>query len=123
MVRYYCSRKVENDILGGFFFLVNSRKVLRLSENGNGDICVVDYIGKVVFVVYVFGGLWFKYIGNKMIYKKRIFFKFFDIVNDGNFNIFIDDDLNKVVYIIDCDGNFICYLEYLCIGGISVDIE
>lgn len=58
-----------------------------------------------------------------MIYKEKIFIVFIDIVNDGNFNIFIGDYLNKIVYIIDCDGIFICYIEYLCIGGISIDID
>lgn len=123
MVRYYCSRKAENDILGGFLFSVNSRKVLRLSENGNGDICVADYTGKAVLVVCAFGGLRFKYTGNKTIYKKRTSFKPLDIVNDGNFNILIDDDSNNFIHIINCDGDFICYIEYPCTGGISIDTD
>lgn len=31
--------------------------------------------------------------------------------------------MNDIVYIIDSDGNFIWYIEYLCNGGISVDID
>lgn len=123
MVKYSCSRKAENDILGGFLFSVDSRKVLSPSENGNGDICVADYNGKAVLVIYAFGELRFKYTGNRTVYKKRNSFEPLDIVNDGNFNILIGDESNNVVHIIDCDGNFIRYIEYPCNGGISVDTD
>lgn len=114
LVRYSCSRKAQNDILECFLFSINSRKVLRLSENGNGDICVADYTGKAVLVTYAFGDLRFKYTGSRTIYKNKTSFKPLDIVNDGNFNILIGDDLNKIVHIIDCDGTFIRYIEYPC---------
>lgn len=60
IVRYSCSRKVQNDKLGAFRFSVDSKK-LRLSKNGNGDICVADHTGKAAFVIYAFGELRFKY--------------------------------------------------------------
>lgn len=123
IVRYSCSRKAQNDILGGFLFSVNSRKVLRLSENGNGDICVADYTGKAVIVMYAFGEMRFKYIGNRMICKEKTSFVPIDIVNDRNFNMLIGDDSNKGVHIIDCDGTFIRYIEYPCTGGISIDTD
>lgn len=31
--------------------------------------------------------------------------------------------MNDIVYIIDSDGNFIWYIEYLCNGGMSIDID
>lgn len=31
--------------------------------------------------------------------------------------------MNDIVYIIDSDGNFIWYIEYLCNGGLSVDMD
>lgn len=123
MVRYSCSRKAETDILGGFLFSVNSRKVLRLSENGNGDICVADYTGKAVIVMYAFGEMRFKYTGNRMICKEKTSCVPIDIVNDGNFNMLIGDDSNKGVHIIDCEGTFIRYIEYPCTGGISIDTD
>lgn len=123
MVRYSCNRKTQNDILGGFLFSVNSRKVLRPSENGNGDICVADFTGKAVIAMYAFGEMRFKYIDNRMTCKAKTSFEPIDLVNDGNFNILIGDNSNKVVHIIDCDGNFICYIEFPCTGGISIDTD
>lgn len=38
IVRYSYSRKIQNVELGGYCFSVDSKKSLRLSENGNGDI-------------------------------------------------------------------------------------
>lgn len=85
--------------------------------------CVADHTGKAVFVIYAFGGLRFKYTGNQTIYKKNTSFKPLDIVNDENFNILIGDESNNLVHIIDCDGNFICYIECLCTGSISIDTD
>ncbi|XP_065923997.1 uncharacterized protein [Magallana gigas] len=123
IVRYSCSRKAQNDILGGSLFSVNSRKVLRPSENGNGDICVADYTGKAVIAMYAFGEMRFKYIGNRKTCKEKTYFDPMELVNDGNFNMLIGDDSNKVVHIIDCDGNFIRYIEFPCNGGISIDTD
>ncbi|XP_052692329.1 uncharacterized protein LOC128170590 [Crassostrea angulata] len=123
IVSYYMTRETQNDILGGSLFSVDSRKLLRLSENGNGDICVADVTGKAVLVVYAFGELRFKYTGNRATYKKRTSFEPDDIVNDGNFNILIGDYSNKIVHIIDCDGTFIHYIEHSCTGGISIDTD
>lgn len=50
-------------------------------------------------------------------------FNFNVIVSDINYFFFIFDEWNNLVYIIDCDGKFICFIECLCFGGISVDID
>lgn len=44
------------------------------------------------------------------------------IVNDKFFQILINDTLNDILHIIDCDGNFIRYIECSC-TGISVDTD
>lgn len=123
IVSYSMTRETQNDIIGGSLFSVDSKKLLGLSENGNGDICVADFTGEAVLVVYAFGELRFKYTGNRATYKKKTSFVPYDIVNDGNFNILIGDNSNKVVHIIDCDGNFIRYVEFQCTGGISIDTD
>lgn len=123
IVSYSMTRETQNDIIGGSLFSVDSKKLLGLSENGNGDICVADFTGEAVLVVYAFGELRFKYTGNRATYKKKTSFVPYDIVNDGNFNILIGDNSNKVVHIIDCDGNFIRYVEFPCTGGISIDTD
>lgn len=123
IVRYSCSRKVQNDKLGGFLFSVNSKKVLRLSENGNGDICVADPTGKAVLVIYAFGELRFSYTGSRTLHKRINSFETLDIVNNGNLDILISDESNNLVHIIDFDGNFIRYFECPCNGGISVDSD
>lgn len=122
-MRYSCSRKVQNDKLGGFLFSVNSKKVLRLSENGNGDICVADPTGKAVFVMYAFKELRFSYTGSRTLHKRINSFEPLDIINNGNFDILISDESNNLVHIIDFDGNFIRYLECPCNGGFSVDSD
>lgn len=43
---------IENDS-----FFIGCRKVFFVIENGNGDICVVDYDGSIVIVFNVFGGM------------------------------------------------------------------
>lgn len=123
IVSYSMTRETQNDILGGSLFSVNSREVLRPRENGNGDICVADYSGEAVIGMYAFGELRFEYTGNRATYKKKTSFVPYDIVNDGNFNILIGDDSNKIVHITDCDGTFIRYIKYPCTGGISIDTD
>lgn len=121
IVSYSRNRETQIDIIGDSLFSVDSKKLLRLSENGNGDICVADFTGKAVLVVYAFGELRFKYTGNRATYKKNTSFEPYDIVNNGNFNILISDHSNMIIHIIDCDGTFIRYIEYPCTGGISID--
>lgn len=123
IVSYSMTRETQTDILGGSLCSVDSQKLLWLSENGNGDICVADYSGKAVIVMYAFGEVRFKYTGNRMIYKEKTSIVPTDIVNDGNFNILIGDYSNKIVHIIDCDGTFIRYIEHSCTGGISIDTD
>ncbi|XP_062592953.1 uncharacterized protein LOC134254462 [Saccostrea cucullata] len=99
--------------------------VLLLTENGNGDICVADYEKKAVVVVDSSGGLRFKYTGNLCKSKQSKFKDFIplNIASDVNTQILISDDSNNIVHIIDCDGNFVRYIEYPCNGGLSIDTD
>lgn len=65
------TKVIENDKQGQPLFSVYSDAVLHLTENGNGDICVADYTGKVVVVVDSTGDLRFKYRGNITTPLKR----------------------------------------------------
>lgn len=76
---------IEKDSKGKLLFFVDGDFVFCLIENGNGNICVVDYNGKVVVVLNFFGVLWFKYNGNIMIVLKFRLFEFLMIVIDEIF--------------------------------------
>lgn len=114
---------IETDKWGKPLFSVQHTAVLHLTENGNGDICVADFAGLAVVVVDSTGDLQFKYWGNIKTPLKRNLFNPSKIVNDNKLHILINDTLNDTVHIIDCDGNFIRYIEYPCRGGISVDTD
>lgn len=45
------------------------------------------------------------------------------IISDINHYLLISDRWNNCVHIIDCDGNFIRYIECPCTGGISVNTD
>lgn len=125
VVRYSGSKEInviENDNQGKQLFSVHSKSVLHLTENGNGDICVADNAGKAFVVVDSCGDLRFTYSGNIMAQLKNNLFQPSMIVNDKFFQILINDTLNDILHIIDCDGNFICYIECSC-TGISVDTD
>nr|XP_022305308.1 uncharacterized protein LOC111112203 [Crassostrea virginica] len=114
---------IQNDRQGKPLFSVGVRKVLLLTENGNGDICVADYAGKAVVVVNASGELRFKYPGNisqKPNYKS---FEPFKIATDINQQILINDAPNDIVHVINKDRNFLCFIEYPCNGGLSIDPE
>ncbi|XP_061165750.1 E3 ubiquitin-protein ligase TRIM45-like [Saccostrea echinata] len=97
--------------------------VLFLTENGNGDICVADYGGSAVVVLDSFGGLRFKYDGNLSSQSKYTQFLPMHIAADVNHQILIGDSRNNIVHIIDCNGNFVRYLEHSCNGGLSIDAD
>lgn len=113
----------EKGSQGKPLFSVGDQGVLLLTENGNGDICVSDFAGKAVVVVNSSGRLRFKYKGNINAKAKNTVFKPVDIVHDEKRHILIKDISKNLVHIIDCDGNFIRYIEYPCTGGISVDTD
>nr|XP_034321768.1 uncharacterized protein LOC117688156 isoform X2 [Crassostrea gigas]XP_034321769.1 uncharacterized protein LOC117688156 isoform X2 [Crassostrea gigas] len=124
VVRYSGSTEcqvIENDRRGKPLFSVYSQAVLQLTENGNGDICIADYAGNAVVVVNSSGILRFRYGGNMNTNAKTDTFKPLDIVNDEKYHIIISNQSNNNVHIIDCDGNFIRHIGYLCNGGISVN--
>lgn len=76
---------IEKDGKGKLLFFVDCDNLFCLIENGNGNICVVDYSGKVVVVLNFFGVLWFKYNGNIMIVLKCRLFELLMIVIDEIF--------------------------------------
>lgn len=48
-----------------------------LVGNGNGDVCVVDYVVEIVVVVDIFGELWFEYCVYFFLrYKYEVFYLF-----------------------------------------------
>lgn len=125
VVRYSGSTEIqviENDIQGNRLFSVYSDLILHLTENGNGDICIADNAAKAVLVLDSSGDLRFTYRGNIMAKLKYNRFRPSKIVND-KLHILINDTSMDIVHIIDCDGNFIQYIEYPCTGGISVDTD
>ncbi|XP_062609174.1 E3 ubiquitin-protein ligase TRIM71-like [Saccostrea cucullata] len=97
--------------------------VLLLTENGNGDICVADYGGSAVVVLDFSGDLRFRYDGNISNQSKYTQFLPMHIACDVNHQILIGDSRNNIVHIIDCDGNFVRYIEHPCNGGLSVDAD
>lgn len=114
---------IETDSQGKQLFSVGERYVLKLADNRNGDICVSDFAGKNVAVVDVCGDLRFKYKGN---ITKRTHYKPFQpshIVTNDTQQILVEDFPNDIVHIIDSDGRFICYIEYPCNGGMSIDTD
>lgn len=112
---------IEKDSQGKSLLSVDCDFALRLTENGNGNICVADFDGKVVVVFNSSGVLRFKYNGNITTVSKPRLFEPSRIVTDEILQILISDESNNSVHVIDCDGNFIRYIEYPCTGGISVD--
>ena len=67
VVRYSCRVEtivIQNDSQGTLLFSVGTNYALHLTEDGNGDICVADYVGEAVIVVNAFGKLRFKSKGN-----------------------------------------------------------
>lgn len=92
---------------GKSLFSIGSRKLLPITENGNGDIFFADYYGKAVVDVNQAGEFRFKYKGNisrNSIYKS---FQPGGIVTNVNEEILIIDDVMNSVHVIDSDGNFL----------------
>ncbi|XP_061165666.1 E3 ubiquitin-protein ligase Trim36-like [Saccostrea echinata] len=114
-------QKIQFDCQGKPLFSIGAEIVLLLTENGNGDICVADYAGNAVVVVDSSGRLRFKYEGNLLTKTKFTKFTPSKIAADVNTNILISD--NSIVHIIDCDGNFVRYIEHPCNGGLSIDTD
>ncbi|XP_062587158.1 uncharacterized protein LOC134248790 [Saccostrea cucullata] len=126
VVRYLETKTIQSiqyESQGQPLFSTVSTAVLLLAENGNGDICVADNAGKAVVVVDSSGRLRFKYTGNLSKQSKYREFKPSKIAADVNMQILINDNSNDIVNIIDCNGNFICYIEHPCNGGLSIDSD
>ncbi|XP_062590274.1 E3 ubiquitin-protein ligase TRIM9-like [Saccostrea cucullata] len=125
VVRYSGTKEtqmIQYDTQGQPLFSTDALSVLLLTENGNDDICVADCAGKAVIVVDSSGGLRFKYKGNITLQSKCTEFKPFHIATDVITQILISDDPN-IVHIIDCDGNFVRYIDHPCSGGLSIDTD
>ena len=114
---------IQNDRQGKPLFSVGVDKVLLLTENGNGDICVADYVGRAVVVVNASAELRCKYQGNASPKTKYKSFQPSKIATDVNQQILITDKLNDIVHVIDKDGKFLRYIEYPCTGGLGIDPE
>lgn len=97
--------------------------MLPITENGNGDICVADYIGKAVVVVNPDGEFRFNYKGNLSPNSIYISFQPCGIVTNVNEEILIIDDVMDSVHVIDRDGNFLRYIEYPSMGGLGIDAD
>lgn len=114
---------IEHDSQGKSLLSLDDESLLHLTENGNGDICVADSAGGAVVVVDVSGDLRFKYRGKSTKQSRFSLFMPSAIVTDKNHHLIINDDSKDVVHIIDCNGNFIRYIEYSCNGGLSIDTD
>ena len=117
------TRVIERDRKGTRLFSDGVTDILLLTENGNGDICVSDFAGESVVVVDASGDLRFKYLGKTSEQSKYTSFTPSDIVTDVGHRIIISDYSNDTIHVIDCDGNFVCYIEYPCNGGLRVDAD
>lgn len=117
------TKVIEYDNRGTNLFSVNVLRYRRLTENGNGNICVADYAGKSVVVVEATGDLRFKYWGNTSKQSKYTSFTPSDIVTDVGHRIIISDSSNDTIHVIDCNGIFVCFIEYPCNGGLRVDAD
>jgi hypothetical protein len=117
------TQTIQYDVQGQALFSTGSLSALHLTENGNGDICVADYGGSEVVGVDVYGGLRFKYCGNITKQPRYSEFKPLFIAANIHYHLLINDNINDVVHIVSSDGNFICYIEYPCNGGLSIDAE
>ncbi|XP_061165592.1 uncharacterized protein LOC133174491 [Saccostrea echinata] len=118
-------QKIQYGIRKQPLFFCEVSFMLLLTENGNGDICVADYGGSAVVVLDSFGELRFKYEGNISNQSKYKQFLPMHIAADVNHQgpILIGDSRYNIVHIIDCDGNFVRYIEHPCNGGLSVDTD
>lgn len=112
VVRYFGLKivgEIQRDLEGNLLFCM----FYFVQENRNFDICVIEVKLQKILVIDKMGSLRFIYSGNLVV--KNIF-KFLDIVIDSKSQIFIVDKLNRCVYIIDKDGQFI-----RIIGGFDLE--
>ncbi|XP_062621602.1 uncharacterized protein LOC134283161 [Saccostrea cucullata] len=111
----------QNDSQGQPLFSTGVESMLLLTENGNGDICVADCAGEAVVVVDSFGKLRFKYEGK--LSKQSDFKQPYHIVTDVKNQILISECTTNIIHIINSDGEFVCYLEHPCNGGLSIGTD
>ncbi|XP_062620677.1 uncharacterized protein LOC134282286 [Saccostrea cucullata] len=104
-------------------FSVGVETVLLLTENGNGDICVADGAGNAVVVVDCSGNLRYKYLSNIWNHPDFAGIAPSNIATDVNTQILICDSFRNIIHIIDCDGDFVCFIEHPCNGGLSIDAD
>ncbi|XP_061165660.1 tripartite motif-containing protein 2-like [Saccostrea echinata] len=115
-------QKIQYGSQGQALFSTDVLNGLQLTENGDGNICVADNAGNAVIAVDSSGILRFKYIGDSSKQLKNQEFKPCHIDHDVNNQILISDiSKNNIVHILDCNGNFVRYIEYPCDGGLSID--
>ncbi|XP_062620675.1 E3 ubiquitin-protein ligase TRIM71-like [Saccostrea cucullata] len=117
-------QKLQYDTQRQPLFSTGVLNVLPLTENGNGDICVADYVKRAVVVIDFSGVLRFRYLGNLSKQSKYQEFKPSNIATDVNAQILISDNINNIVHVINSYGNFLRYIEnQYNYGGLSVDAD
>lgn len=95
-----------------------------LAENGvNNDICVSDHGTNTVVVVNHEGKFRFVYHN---ILSQRKYDTFFpcSIVTDSQGHILIADGDNDCIHVIDCNRQFLCYIDNCNFAGVcGIDID
>ena len=117
------TEEIDKDIYGNPIFRDGPYR-LDISENNNGDICVIDSNAKIVMGINLKGCVRFRYDG---VDAERI--KTFEprfILTDKMNQIIVTDSNNDCLHILDQNGSFLkcvdhCELEEP--GGLSVDSE
>lgn len=103
--------------------LYSSFGIKYISENRNQDICVSDKIARALVVVNKAGKFRFSYTGHPCSGEE---FDPVGLTTDSHGQILIADIDNKIIHIIDEDGQFLCYIANCHLdypSDLSVDIS